>query len=130
MDIERREFQRYASYVIARIRVLIPEETFSPFSHDALILDISEKGMKVESHDVDDPFYKMLLSAPRMVRITFTPPETEKAHTLFGKIAWIDYNNKVNPPILKYGIYFEPVDEEDKRVIHLCLKSLSQGIQE
>ena len=130
MDRERREFKRYPSNVITRVRVLVPEETFSPYVHEAVIMDISERGMKLRTQDIDEATYKMLLGSTRMVRITFTPPETEKAHTLFGKIVWIDYNNLVHPPITKYGICLENISEEDRRVIHLCLKTLSEATRE
>jgi hypothetical protein len=124
MGIDKREYLRYQSSVIARVRIIIPEQTFTPFTHDAIILDMSELGMKLRTYDIDISTFKLLMSSTRMVRITFTPPSTEKAHTLFGKIVWLDFNNLTSPPTIQYGVALEPTDEKDKNVIRTCTKFL------
>jgi len=125
MGIERRQYSRLSSDVIVRVRILIPEQTFTPFTHEAVIVDLSERGMKLRTQDIDEATYKMLLHSTRMVRITFTPPATQKAHTLFGKIVWVDYNNLVHPPLTQYGISLEKINDIDKEVIQKCLETLS-----
>ena len=130
MGIERRQYLRLSSDVIARVRILIPEQTFTPFIHEAAIVDLSERGMKLRTNDIDEAVYKMLLHSTRMVRITFTPPATQKAHTLFGKIVWIDYNNLACPPLTQYGVLLEHTDDKDREVIQKCLETLSHKNKE
>jgi len=130
MGIERRQYLRLSSDVIARVRILIPEQTFTPFTHEAAIVDLSERGMKLITQDIDEAAYKMLLLSTRMVRITFTPPATQKAHTLFGKIVWVDYNNQVHPPLTQYGVSLEKINDIDKEVIQKCLETLSRKNKE
>ncbi len=120
---ERRSYKRIPVQLKARVRIIIPEETFTPFSHEGTILDMGPRGIKLKTWDIDDATYKMLLTSTRQVRITFTPPNSQLAHTFFGKIVWIDFNNTANPPITIYGVYLEKPTEEDIKVIELCLKT-------
>jgi hypothetical protein len=130
MANDKRQHVRFPSNVIARVRILIPEQTFTPFTHEAIILDLSEQGMKMRTFDIDVSTFKLLMSNTRMVRVTFTPPNTEKAHTLFGRIVWLDYNNLTTPPTIQYGIALEPTNENDKKVIQSCIYYLKHRTKE
>jgi len=127
---EKRKSTRVQSNIIARVRILIPEETFSPYNHEAVIQDISQRGMKLRTTDIDDATYKMLLSSTRLVRVTLTPPGIEKAHTLFGRIVWLDYDNLGRIPVTNYGINFEKITEEDTKTVNLCIKAVTESTHE
>lgn len=127
---ERRQDKRYESHLKARIRILIPEETFTPFSHEGVILDMSRRGMKVKTWDIDEATYKMLLTSTRQVRITFNPPKSDEAHTLFGRIVWLDFNNLGRMPIMSYGIHFEQPSGDDEEIIGKCLKAFEEHKRE
>jgi len=124
MEPDRRKSERIRVQIRARIRILIPEESFSPFSHEGVIQDISLTGLKLKTWDVDEASYEILQSAEKHVRITFNPPNSRIAHILFGEIVWIDFNNTGRNPHTVYSIKFENLTERDREVIRLCQKYL------
>jgi hypothetical protein len=126
MFVERRLDARFPCHISADVKILVPEQTFTPFQFKSVIMDISERGMKLQTWEIDTNTYRKILSSSRLIRVTFQVPETEKNHTLFGKIHWLDFNNKVKIPITTYGIHFEEPNEGDKVVIHQCLLAITQ----
>ena len=125
MIVERRAEKRLECHISAKVRVIIPEETFTPFQHEAFILDISLRGMKLRTWEIDKAAYHKLLISSRMVRIAFLPPGGEKPYTLFGIIHWFDFNNREETPITTYGIHFEETTKEDNEVIQQCIQAIS-----
>lgn len=125
MFIERRTEQRLGCHISAKVRIIIPEETFTPLQHEAVILDISSRGMKLRTWEIDTTTYHKLLISSRLVRISLLPPGAEKPYTLFGKIHWFDFNNMEKIPITTYGIQFEETTKEDNEVIQKCLLAIS-----
>jgi hypothetical protein len=127
MFVERRTENRCPCHIPAQVKILVPEETFTPFQFTSIISDISERGMKLQTWEIDTATYHKILTSSRLIRVTFQIPETEKSHILFGKIHWLDFNNKVKIPITTYGIQYEEITEEDKEVIHQCLLAITQN---
>jgi len=60
---------------MAQVKILVPEQTFTPLVHEAMIMDMSVRGMKLRTWEIDQAAYKMLLSSTRLIRVTFTPPD-------------------------------------------------------
>jgi PilZ domain-containing protein len=121
MNEEKRSNPRIDFEIKAFVRVVFPEQTFTPFRSDGIIENISRRGMKFETKDISAKTYKMLLGSPRNMRISFTPPGYEKKHTLFGKIVWIDFNNLEEIPVTHLGMCFEKLSEEDVEVVDYCI---------
>jgi hypothetical protein len=124
MSEEQRKYRRINVNITASIRIIFPEYTFTPFSCEGIIRDLSQRGMKLIADKIDQQTYTRLLGAPRDIRITITPPEKEDTHTLFGKIVWIDFNNRGPTPVTTLGICFEQLHEEDNEVLEYCIRIL------
>ncbi|MCB2154462.1 PilZ domain-containing protein [bacterium] len=95
------------------LRIMVPEETFTPRTLAVRIVDISLSGARLETRQLDEPYARVLDRDPRHLRLEALFPRREKT-TLTGKLIWCRYD----PEISVLGIQF---DEGPEDLTHIFL---------
>lgn len=128
---EQRKHKRIEAHIDVHVTVVFPEETFQPQQISGHTLNVSEQGMKIRMFDIQQDFYKKMLSPIRYAKVSFTLPTTRNNKVLHGKMVWLDYN----PPKREctFGVYFESIAPEDqeemRRLIEMLEKQESMKIR-
>jgi hypothetical protein len=87
------------------LRILVEENTFSPFQCPGKTRNVSMGGMLVEIESLPEQLYKTLIRRQRLVRITLhylTYPTV-----LLGRIVWYDFRKTSRGSCCLVGIKFE-----------------------
>jgi hypothetical protein len=84
---------------------MIPEETFQPIIHDAVVIDVSERGAMVKVQTSEETV-RALLRATRYCRLSFHhhPDLPEK---VIGKAVWIQPESRGETVFCRLGLYFD-----------------------
>jgi hypothetical protein len=92
-DAERGPSRRIQIGLNVKLRILIPEETFTPIEYDCVTQDISETGMRIKVDRLTTTLYLKLLESTRYARISLANPRGGDEIKLTGKIVWLDYQS-------------------------------------
>ncbi len=122
MNTERRIENRIKTKISVRTRILESGHTGKPYVHDAYVIDISRRGARILTLDLDDASFEMLGSPEKTICITLTPPLSLIARSFCARIMWINYENTIHDPVAFYGIQFDNLSEKDKCILDECLK--------
>lgn len=123
--IERRRFPRYHVGIPVKVRVLVEEQTFSPFSFAATCDNLSRSGALVTAREFPRDKFVLLIRHPRYVRITCTVPISEKTLVLFGKVVWYDYKEADPNSPCKLGVNFERMKPDDMVLLQQYIGSIA-----
>lgn len=122
---ERRRVRRFDVELPVTVRILVEEQTFSPFSFEGVCSNISGSGALAKVRDMTMETYKLLIHRSRYVRLTCNPEGREKPLLLFGKVVWYDYKEAPAPSICQLGINFEQMEDDVVRDLESYLETLS-----
>ncbi|MEN6627577.1 MAG: PilZ domain-containing protein [Candidatus Sumerlaeia bacterium] len=89
----RRVSRRFQAAIKARLRILFPEETFTPIEYECVTQDVSESGMRIVVDRLPTALYFKLMASIRYARISLLDPCGGGDVKLTGKIVWIDYRS-------------------------------------
>lgn len=106
----KRKHPRVAVELPASLSVLIPEETFQPFVHEAIVCDLSERGalVKVRVHPQLQPQLIQNTCYCRL-KIQGVPELPDK---IIGVAVWIKPETMHGVTIHKMGLYFDHCPDE------------------
>lgn len=125
---ERRSRCRLPVRIQASIQIVFPGDTSQPHEHNGFILNISPKGMRIEtvelSHEV---YWKSLLQTVPLCKVRFVLPSRKKEKALSGRMVWLDSDNSKDPAVYSYGIAFEQISEEDQEDLDGSVYWLEKG---
>jgi ribosomal protein L36 len=121
---ERRKHPRHIADTPVTVRVLVEEETFSPFVFEGLCENASRSGALVTVSDMTPDVYRKLIRRPRYVRIICQKAGHEQTLTLFGKLIWYDFRDDQETTICKLAMAFEPMQDELAEAFERYLGSL------
>ena len=124
---DARRTKRVQVRLDVKVLVLLPEETFRPEEVDGYTADISERGMMIYLPGMDEPHYKKLLTQQRWAKVFLPPPQKVAMGPLIGKIVWIDYDARGNLPICKMGVFFDTINEEEKKTLRELVELLAKS---
>ncbi len=109
---ERRRHERIPVETPVTLRVVFPEETFTPYRMTGMTVEFSQTGMRMVTRDTPEAVYRRIIRQMRYAKVSFTTPDTDEYVTLHGSINWVQFDNKEEPPVCTYGIAFLENDEE------------------
>jgi hypothetical protein len=89
----------------ASFSIVVPEETFSPQVHPAIVCDVSERGAMVVA-DFPEATYRALLTATRYCRLKFLD-EPQLPDRVIGKAVYFQPVTKPGRVEYKVGLFFE-----------------------
>lgn len=109
-----------------RLRILIPEETFTPASVNGVAKDLSLTGLRFSTEEISEDFFRRLLSGSRYIRCELSLDALKKTHDLPGRMAWVHFDNKVKPACCVMGIEFKEMSSRDKDDLAMELHMLTE----
>lgn len=116
--------------VEAKVRILFPEETFTPCPADGMAQDLSITGMRIVTTDIPEKFYQRLMQSVHFAKVTLQLPGRPDEITFHGRIAWMDFNNQVSPPRCTLGFVFENLGAEEIQALEESIKFALRRILE
>jgi hypothetical protein len=99
------------------VRVLIEEQTFTPYHLRGACRDINMAGALVEVEDLTRETYMLLIKKQRYIRLICGIPGREYPLMLFGRVVWYDYQSDCEDALCRMGIAFEPMKEETDKIL-------------
>jgi hypothetical protein len=123
----QRRHPRFEVALRVIVRVLVEEQTFTPFQLPGTCHDISLSGALVEVEGLTRPSYNTLIQRQRYVRLICSIPGHEQPVMLFGRIVWFDYQGESEPMACRMGIAFEAMKEETTSLLTAYLDSIRQS---
>lgn len=99
------------------LSIVFPEETFSPTSIDAKILDISRRGARLSSRVITRNLYSMMLRSKRYVRIEARIRGSKESILLRGQLVWIHYEEKGEATNCSFGVCFDAGDRKSRGLV-------------
>ena len=88
---ERRRHLRKPLNLALRMRIMIPEETFTPTLQIGYAKNMSPNGMLVHIAEFPHSLYAKLIQKPRYGRITIENAEQQQKIDITGTVVWVDY---------------------------------------
>lgn len=124
----KRKYPRVAVELETEMSVLIPESTFQPIVHSAIVTDLSERGAMVKLR-LDDEVYRTLLQKTRYCRLAFRGTK-EIPEKLIGKAVWIQPEQHGQETTYKIGLFFEDIPQALAEHLRAFVESLAakQGV--
>jgi hypothetical protein len=101
----------------AEVRILFPEDTFTPYIVSGRTMDLSLTGVRVVSHAVTHDSYRRVMHTIRDAKVILTVPSTNEELTLRGRIVWVHYDNKQGIPECAFGIAFSPLGDNEMQIL-------------
>lgn len=123
---ERRQNARIPVETEATLLVMFPEETFAPHPMRGITKDLSLSGMRVITYQTTDVFYRQVIKGVRYAKVTLTLPGTSQEITLQGRIVWVEFDTKREPPACTYGISFASVGPKETEALQRCFEYVSR----
>lgn len=124
VSVERRQQPRRLVHLPAKVRVLVEEETFSPFAFEGMCENISSSGALVTVRDLAKAAYLKMIQRPRYIRFTCSLPGHDQPIQLFGKLVWYDFQEKAGESTCRLAMAFEPMKEEVREALERHIESL------
>lgn len=90
-ESERRRRVRHDVQIPAELRIIFPEETFTPIGRQAEILNVSANGMLLRMESWPTELNSKIINKIRYARINFQHPSTGAALHITGRVVWVDY---------------------------------------
>lgn len=119
---ERRKSIRIQVYIRCTAQVILPEDTFSPQTQDALILNISKSGLKLSLSDPNRSFFHKLTLPYRYIKVDFPWPSIGERIELVGRVVWLNYIDKRK--VLESGLYFDKLTAEQTTNLSAFINNL------
>lgn len=88
---DRRDGVRFRYEMSVSLRILFPEETFTPIVYDCKTQNVSRREMKVVIDKLPFALYRKLLATTRFARISFINAYRGTKINLTWRIIWLDY---------------------------------------
>jgi c-di-GMP-binding flagellar brake protein YcgR len=124
--IERRRHTRIHVETEVTLLVMFPEETFTPHPMRGITQDLSLSGMRVITYQTSDAFYRLVIKSVRFAKTTLQLPGTGEEVTLHGRIVWVEFDTKQNPPACSYGISFSHASRAEAEALERSLDCVSR----
>lgn len=119
-------FGRIETHLRGRLRVLFPEETFTPKVLEGMVKDLSLSGLRFATTEVSQELFGMLLQGKRHLRCDLTFLEPAREVCVSGRFAWGHYDNRTEPGICLLGVEFTNVPDETRDFLEQTLGDLVQ----
>jgi len=124
---DRRRNVRVLVHAPVTLLVVFPEETFSPRPMSGYSMDLSLSGMRVVTRQTPESFYRKVLQGVRYAKVSTQLPGVEQPVTFHGRIVWIEFDNKIDPPCCTYGVAFERLQPEQMDALERCINQVSKS---
>jgi hypothetical protein len=108
---------RIPADVPVRLRILIPEETFTPKIIEGRAKDLSTNGMRFVTEEVSQDLFSRLLTGKRHVRCEIHLPDTTADMMLNARVAWLHFDNRIKPELCSLGLEFRNVPAEAQEAL-------------
>jgi len=102
--------------------MLLPEETFTPFPMKGTTCDICLGGLRFETTETTEDYYRLITQRIRYARIITVLPGSSQEVTLSARVAWVQFNRTVFPPVCTYGFAFENLKPEERETVKRCVE--------
>lgn len=127
---DRRRHPRVRIQADVQFTILIPTETFSPYSYKGVTSDISMGGLCLRTGQIDRGNYLTLIREIRYVKIRLYLPNLEEPLHLRGRVAWWDFHDArgTDPSYCILGISFHTFTEEAGEEFRSILSELQDRV--
>lgn len=127
---DRRRFPRVKIQADVQFTILIPTETFSPYSYRGVTLDISMGGICLRTGQIDRDNYLRLIREIRYVKLRLYLPNLDEPLHLRGRVAWWDFHDVRGdqPSFCILGIAFHDFTEEAGEEFRAILSELEDSV--
>lgn len=106
--------------------MVLPEGTFTPFPMHGYTKDISLGGLRFETSETTEEYYRLIIRKIRYARLTTCLPGTHQEVTLLGRVVWVQFNGKSNPSLCTYGLAFEEITPDEREAVRRCVDLIAQ----
>lgn len=90
---EKRKHRRLKISAEAHMTLLIPNQTFSPFTIRGIGTDISLSGICIKSYQLSKPDYLSLIRGMSHVKVSLFLPIFDEPIQLRGQVVWADFHD-------------------------------------
>jgi hypothetical protein len=91
-EVERRRSNRFRLQADVMLTLLIPNETFSPFSLRGVALDVSIGGIRVKTYQLNKKDYLATLHGMSHAKLVLNLPHVEDPIHLAGRVVWTEFH--------------------------------------
>jgi hypothetical protein len=109
------------------VKVLFPEETFTPVQLEGLTQDISHHGMRVRIPHLSEEVYGKILRTVRNAQIELSPPGESEPISVRGRIVWLDFDSRGCH--CTFGVTLENTPEETKQRVAALVRDIIAGMK-
>lgn len=117
-------FGRFETQLKGRLRLLVPEETFTPRTVDGTVKDLSLNGLRFITTEIEKEYFTVLLKHRSFLRCELTFLGSNVHVTVAGRFAWGHYDSQSTPGICLLGMEFTQVPEETHQFLEKTLETL------
>ncbi len=112
----------------AKLKLLIPEDTFTPKMINGVVKDVSLSGMKFHSTEISEDYWKILMRSRHLLRSEIKVDEDLLKVRFQMRMAWLHYDNQALPPQAVFGLATQYRTEEEKDEFKEVLSELSKKL--
>ncbi|MGF1573008.1 MAG: FHA domain-containing protein [Sumerlaeia bacterium] len=106
----------------ATLKILVPDETFTPRAIHGLVKDIDQGGLRLVTSEITKDFWLLLIRKKAFIRTELHLDSIDL--NLKGRMAWSHYDTKAAVPACIMGIEFLEVNGETGEKISAALERL------
>ncbi len=106
----------------ATLRILVPDETFTPRAIHGLVKDMDHGGLRLMTTEISKDYWLLLIRKKAFIRTELTLDSMNLS--LKGRMAWSHYDTKGAVPACIMGIEFQEVDGLTSAQISAALDKL------
>ena len=117
-------FGRFETMMTGRLRLMVPEETFTPRAVEGMVKDLSLNGLRFATTEIEQEYFALLLQKRPYLRCELTFTGTNEQVTLPGRFAWGHFDNKNEPGLCLLGVEFTPLPDEGRLFLEKTLEKL------
>lgn len=106
----------------ASVKILVPDETFTPFSIEGKIKDINSGGVRLVTTTVEKDLWLLFVRKKLYIKAEIHFQNIDI--TVNGRLAWSHYDSNTEPPTCIIGIEFQSMDSEHQKKLHDALLNI------
>jgi hypothetical protein len=124
--VERRHHQRINVQVEANLRIHLPEQSFTPLPMHGCTKHVSLGGLRFETRQAPEDYYRVITEQPRRGRVTVQLPGSHEEVSFTGRVVWTTLSVDQAPPLCTFGISFEELNPPERQALQRCLNLLGE----
>ena len=122
--VERRRHPRFDFSGPVLVRLLVEEDTFTPWRFPGRSYNLSAGGVLVEVNGLNEEQYRQLIHRRRAVRVHVSIPEVGGEVVFFGRAVSYDFHRTGRGGSCWIGIEFDGLSENEQEALSILLRRL------